>query len=140
MGRITVPRLFKCTLMVVSVALSVSLSVSGPSSLKFGSAGPGPAGLSRFLRGVDGTLSLRGGMGNFADTVVFPRYGWDQSPEEVKIYVFLDGIPCAWDGKEGSPTGESLRVDITPNWLGVRAGGLKGQDYELIIPELFAEV
>lgn len=67
-----------------------------------------------------------------------PRYAWDQDPDEVRVYVFLEGI-LEYAG-DGSARDERLTVDIFPTGLSLKADGLAGRNNLLVLAQLFAEV
>jgi hypothetical protein len=85
-----------------------------------------------------GTLRLRGGGEESPRGWEEPRYAWDQDPDEVRVYVFLEGI--LEHAGDGSARDERLTVDIFPTGLSLKADGLAGQNNLLVLAKLFAEV
>lgn len=85
-----------------------------------------------------GTLRLRGGGEELPRGWEEPRYAWDQDPDEVRVYVFLEGI-LEYAG-DGSARDERLTVDIFPTGLSLKADGLAGRNNLLVLAQLFAEV
>ncbi len=65
-----------------------------------------------------------------------PRHAWDQDKEQVKVYIFLDGIGGAWTGEAS----ERFQVDIQPHLLHVSVKDFQGCDWELHLDPLHAKV